>query len=63
MLKEKLNEQFPMHTDKEICMILKAVLWKKVKELLITDARKKGVPILEYIRYLKAYHEIHKSDH
>jgi len=61
MLKGKINKQYPMYTDKEICMILKACLWKKVKALLITDARKKDMSIFEYIKYLKAYHEVSKA--
>ena len=61
MLKGKINEQYPMFTDKEICMILKAWLWREVKVLLITDAKKKDMSLLEYVKYLKAYHETHKA--
>ena len=41
----------------------KVNLWKRVKGLLIADAKKQNMSILEYIKYLKAYYEIHKERH
>lgn len=63
MFKGKLNEKYPMFTDKVICSLLKSVLWTEVKKLLIADARKKDMSVLEYIKFLKAYYEINTSRH
>lgn len=63
LLKGKLNDKFPMLTDKGICLVLKARFWEKAKGLLIADAIKKDMTVFEYIKYLKNYHKIHKTHH
>ena len=57
---EMANGNYPGWAVYAAC---KANLWKRVKGLLIADAKKQNMSILEYIKYLKAYYEIHKERH